>query len=88
MNNVLGWIGSICFALCGLPQAIKCVRQGNTQGLSTLFLTLWSVGSVCYIMAVWTEFGWVPWMMMNYIMNLIWLVTIFRYRLWPRGEEA
>ena len=60
MSNVLGWIGSICFALCGLPQAIKCVRQGNTQGLSTLFLTLWSVGSVCYIVAVWTEFSWGP----------------------------
>lgn len=84
MSLLLGWIGSICLALSPLPQAIKCMYQGHSRGLSIIMLTLWGTGEICYIAAVWMEFGWVVWMMVNYILNLAWVTIIFRYRLWPR----
>ena len=79
MCNLIGWMGSICFAFCGAPQAIKCIQQKHAKGVSGLFLSLWLMGEVCYIIAVLTEFGFVIWMMFNYLLNLIWISVIFYY---------
>lgn len=82
---MIGWIGSICFAMCGIPQVLKCIRHGNADGLSSFFLFLWFVGEICYVIAILKEFGWVPWLLTNYSMNLVCLVWIIRYKFWPRG---
>lgn len=84
---VIGWIGSICFAACGIPQAIRCVQQGHANGLSPWFLILWLIGEVCYVAAVLMQFGWVWWMMVNYIINLICLLVLCRYRFWPKESD-
>jgi len=84
--TTIGWLGSICFAACGIPQAIRCARQGHADGLSPWFLAFWLLGEVCYVAAVLMEFGWVGWMMVNYIVNLICLFVIWRYRIWPKGK--
>jgi len=86
MGVILGWIGSVCFAACGLPQAAQCMRQGHANGLSPLFLALWSGGEVCYVSAVLLEFGWVWWMIVNYFVNILCLLVICRYRLWPTRD--
>jgi uncharacterized protein with PQ loop repeat len=82
-TTVIGWIGSICFAACGVPQVVQCVRQGHARGLSPVFLMLWLIGEVCYVAAILMEFGWVGWMMVNYLINLLCLVIICWYRIWP-----
>jgi len=87
MASIIGWIGSICFALCGTPQAFQCIRQGHARGLSPLFLALWGAGEMCYIAAVLIQFGWVGWMMVNYTFNLICVFIMVRYRLWPRSPQ-
>lgn len=79
MFEIIGWIGTISFALCGAPQALQCVRQGHTRGLSLSYLLLWLTGDVCYIVSVWGQFGFVIWMMANYLLNLLWLAIIFYY---------
>lgn len=86
MGTLLGWIGSICFAICGAPQAFKCVLDGHGRGLSRLFLSLWLGGELCYVAAVWMEFGWVSWMMVNYILNIVWILVILKYMVWPRND--
>jgi len=85
---MIGWIGSICFAVCAIPQVLKCIRHGNADGLSPLFLLLWFTGEVCYIIAVLMEFGWVDWMLTNYIVNFVCLCWIIRYKFWPRRSSA
>ncbi len=87
MSALLGWIGSIGFALCGLPQVMQCIRQGHARGLSPWFLGLWLLGEICYVTAVLLEFGWVAWMMTNYVMNILWIVVMFRYLVWPRKSK-
>lgn len=84
MSTFIGWFGSICLALCGAPQAFHCIRQGHARGLSPLFLGLWFSGEVCYVTAVLMEFGWVAWMLTNYLLNIIFVLVMFKYLIWPR----
>jgi len=81
---MLGWIGTVCFSLCGVPQVLKCIHHGNADGLAPLFLFLWLGGEICYVVATLQEFGWVPWLLTNYIVNLVCLCWIIRYKFWPR----
>lgn len=78
--NLIGWVGTICLALCGVPQAVACWRQGHARGLNTAMLILWFVGEVCYLVATVGEFGCVPWLLTNYGMNLLCLATILFYK--------
>lgn len=68
--DIIGWIGSVAFAVCGVPQAWQCVRDRTARGINPLFLALWLVGEVCYVASVLLKFGWVGWMMFNYCMNI------------------
>lgn len=80
----MGWIGSFLLAICGLPQAMKSLRQGHSKGLSTYFLVLWSVGEVFTLIAV-VDLK-VDYLLLNYISNLLFLLIIWFYKLYPRGK--
>jgi uncharacterized protein with PQ loop repeat len=87
---IIGWIGSICLAFSGAPQAYKCYCQGHARGLSLPTLSLWFIGEVCYVVATIDEFGMVAWLLFNYILNLICISVMLRYWFLPRErhEEA
>jgi len=80
VTELVGWIGSICFATCGAPQAIACIKQGHARGLSFTFLVLWFMGEVCYIAATVAAFGIVPWLLFNYLLNILWILIMLYYR--------
>ncbi len=86
ITAVLGWIGSICFAAAGVPQAWQCYKQSHARGINRWMLALWMSGEVCYIAAVLLEFGWVWWMLTNYGVNLFVISVIIYYKV--RGHEA
>ena len=86
MITTLGWIGAIAFTLCAVPQAIQCWRQKHGEGISVLFLCVWLVGEVCMLIAIPCKYGWVWWLMMNYIGNTLSLLVIMRYRFWPKKD--
>lgn len=46
INETVGWIGNILFAICGIPQVIKTFRTKSAKDLSLLFLWLWLAGEV------------------------------------------
>ena len=81
--NILGWLGSICFCLCALPQVILCIKQKNAMGVSGLFLLLWFLGECFYGVATILEFGVVGWLLCNYLLNILWISIIFYY--WRKG---
>lgn len=83
MSTLIGWIGSICFALCGIPLALQCIQQGHARGLSPYFLILWTVGEICYIVAVLNQFGFIGWLMLNYLLNLLCILIIWVYYFRP-----
>lgn len=46
INETIGWIGNILFAICAIPQVIKTFRSKKTEDLSVLFLWLWFSGEL------------------------------------------
>ena len=46
INETIGWIGNILFAICGLPQVIKTFRSKSVKDLSALFLWMWFAGEL------------------------------------------
>lgn len=74
------WLGTACFWLCGLPQVIKCIIDGNAKSISLLFLLLWLTGEICYTVAIAYHYGIVPWMLSNYAINIMFLIILLRYK--------
>ncbi len=46
INETIGWIGNILFAICGIPQVVKTWRSKSANDLSFLFLWLWFAGEL------------------------------------------
>ena len=46
INETIGWIGNILFAICAIPQVIKTFQTKRTEDLSVLFLWLWFFGEL------------------------------------------
>lgn len=84
MLDIIGWISGFLFAFCGLPQAIKSVRDGNSYGISNLFLLMWTLGEILAIIYVYCKHGLDLPLLFNYCVNLIFLVIIIRYKIFPR----
>ena len=84
MIILLGWLGTLFFALCGVPQAYKCFRQGNAYGISKIFIFMWLIGEICYIIATWISFGFVFWLMINYFCNVLFILIIIYYMICPK----
>ncbi len=76
MIEVLGAIGSVCFAVCGVPAAISALRH-KTVDYDWTFLGLWALGELSMIgYALGT---WQPWLLLNYGGNGLCLVIIIYY---------
>lgn len=77
----IAYIGNILLAICGLPMAVEAVRKGyNTTNL--LFLLLWLSGEVLTLIYV-ISLGDIP-LLLNYIPNIVFLLIIIKYRLFPK----
>jgi uncharacterized protein with PQ loop repeat len=80
---LIGWIGAIAFGLCGFPQALMAHKEGHAEGLSMACLALWTIGEICTIYAVSVDAP-RPYLVSNYLANLLFLGVIWRYKLLPR----
>jgi uncharacterized protein with PQ loop repeat len=80
--EIIGWIGSVCFALSGIPQAWKCYKSGHSRGLSWGFLGLWFVGEIFTLIYI-VPTGNVP-LIFNYSFNFLVLTVLLRYKIWER----
>jgi uncharacterized protein with PQ loop repeat len=80
--ETIGWIGSILFAVCGIPQAYHCWKVGNARGLSWGFINCWFFGEVFTLIYVFPKSDW-P-LIFNYTLNLVFLVVIIKFKIWER----
>ena len=88
MADIFGWLGCLCFALCGIPQAWKSYKDGHSFGLTYAFITMWLLGEVFYIGGALLKFGWIGWIMWNCLINMVAILVIAYYRLWPRAVHT
>jgi len=82
MMDTIGWIGSILFAACGIPQALDSYNKGNSDGLTWAFLLMWFFGEVLTLIYIIPKLDW-P-LIFNYTNNLVCLLVILRYKIKPR----
>ena len=83
MMEALGWIGGSLLAVCGIPQAIQAMKDGHANGLNWGFIGMWGMGEIFTLAYVFPKLDW-P-LLFNYSVNLIFLLPIVFYKLFPRG---
>jgi uncharacterized protein with PQ loop repeat len=79
----IGWIGSFCFAICGVPQAFKSYKDGHSDGISWSFLLLWLFGEIFTLIYVMPK-GHLP-LIFNYLGNMFLVAIILYYKISPRS---
>ena len=80
--ELIGWIGSLLFAACGIPQAWQCWKSGHARGLAWGFLMMWLMGEVLTLIYILPKLDW-P-LIFNYTANLALLLIMLWFKLWPR----
>ena len=80
--DIVGWIGSLAFAICGAPQAYQCWKQKHADGISAAFLALWVIGEVCSLIFVVLTIHPLSYpLVMNYALNLFFTLVMVRFKL-------
>lgn len=83
--EIIGWIGSILLAFCGLPQAIESYKTKSSAGLTWGFLLMWFVGEIFTIIYIIPKWHW-P-LLFNYTANVIFLSIILWYKIKPGNTK-
>ena len=79
--TILGYIGSILLAVCGLPEAYASWKRGYSF-VSSWFLFMWFFGEVFTLVYVVDKLD-IP-LILNYGLNIIFIGIIIRYKHYPR----
>lgn len=83
--EIMGWLGSICLAVCGIPQAIQSYKDKHSEGISNGFLILWSLGEIFALAYVYDKLD-LP-LLLNYATNIFILAVIIYYKMYPKKSE-
>lgn len=83
-GKLLGWAGAGVFAFCAVPQVVQTLKEGHARNLNSLFLWMWLWGAILCAAGSILDVGVVPWLLFNYSMNLLCVVILLRYKLFPR----
>jgi uncharacterized protein with PQ loop repeat len=76
MIEIIGWIGSLLFAVCCIPQVIKVYRTHRTNDLSWMFLFLWFFGEVLSALYLILSGKIILPILFNYVLNFLQLCYI------------
>jgi uncharacterized protein with PQ loop repeat len=79
---IWGWLATFFLTACGVPQMVKSLREGHSNGLSWGFLGLWTAGEICLI--VYTILGRDWPILANAIFNLSVMTPIVYMKVYPR----
>ena len=83
---LMGWLGSICLALCGVPQAIQSWQDKHSHGISWGMLLLWAFGECFALTYVFNKLD-MP-MVMNYGINIFVVGLMLYFKIYPKKSES
>jgi uncharacterized protein with PQ loop repeat len=81
--EILGWLGSICLAICGIPQAWQSIKDKHSHGISWGFVLLWAFGEIFALAYVYDKLD-LP-LLLNYATNILILGVILFYKINPKN---
>lgn len=82
----LGWLGSMLFAFCGLPQAIHAFRHKHADGMTWSFIMMWLWGEIFTLIYISSKEDVVP-LLANYILNVFFLLIILWFKVFPQRKS-
>jgi uncharacterized protein with PQ loop repeat len=82
--EILGWLGSICLAICGIPQAWQSYKEKHSGGISWGFILLWTFGEIFALAYVYDKLD-LP-LLLNYATNILILAVILYYKIKPGAD--
>jgi uncharacterized protein with PQ loop repeat len=85
LAEILGWLGSICLAVCAIPQAWMSFKDKHSEGISWAFLLLWAFGEVFALAYVYDKLD-LP-LLLNYATNILVLGVILYYKVNPKENN-
>lgn len=83
---IMGWLGSLCLALCGVPQALQSYKDKNSHGISWGMLLLWAFGEVFALTYVFNKLD-MP-LLMNYAINIFVVALMLYYKVNPSTDTT
>jgi uncharacterized protein with PQ loop repeat/ribosomal protein S20 len=83
--EIMGWLGSILLAICGIPQAIQSYKEKHSHGISWGFILLWTFGEIFALAYVYDKLD-LP-LVLNYATNILILGVILYYKINPSSED-
>ncbi len=83
--EILGWLGSICLGICGIPQAWQSIKDKHSHGISWGFVLLWAFGEVFALAYVYNKLD-LP-LLLNYATNILILGVILYYKIKPKTAD-
>lgn len=85
MIEFIGLLGGIFLAFSALPQVLQSIKNGHSNGISSLMLFLWFFGVL--LMLIYSSIKYSDiFLITNYILNLTFVSIIFFYKLFPRKK--
>ena len=82
MIQIIGYIGSIAYALSGIPQAILSIKNGHSRGVSRGFAMLSVIGSSLSLIYALPRGDYV--VLLNFGANIIVWGTVLKYSYFER----
>jgi uncharacterized protein with PQ loop repeat len=83
MVHVLGYVAMVCLITAAFPQALKAIRDGQSNGVSGAFLVLLLSGfSLMSLYLILTKPVY-P-VLINYLSNILMMGVVAYYKLFPR----
>lgn len=77
-------IGSVLLALCALPEAIRSFKLKRCD-IGWGMLSMWLAGEICLVIFALQTVQYV--LLINYFANILFLVIMVFYKLFPRKEH-
>lgn len=84
-TSFFGWIYSLAFALSAIPQALKSIKEKNSDGVADGTLLLWIVGEIAGTVYGISLIQW-P-IIFNCALNTIFVGIICYYKLFPKRSS-
>lgn len=82
--EVIGWVYTICFAICYVPQIVKSIKTKKVQDISISLFVLSLIGYLCASIYTICTIGFNAVLLTNYtlgsICSLIMIIVYFMYR--------
>ena len=85
MIQIIGYIGALAYALCGLPQAILSIKNGHSKGMSRGYAFLSLFGSLFSLVYAIPRSDYV--LILNFGANIVVWSIILRYSYFERQSK-